>query len=121
MDKTRMTEASVASKKSLGQRREHSPETSIVDYCDGFMSGVEWADKNAHWHSVHDKHPEIIPCWGASDELLIYAKHVFKDRPYMIVETGYMKPDGTWYNTRWERCEVSHWMPIPRPPEGGEQ
>lgn len=121
MERKRLIEAGKAANRALAKQREHHSHISGVDYCDGFMSGVEWADNNAHWHSVHDTHPKIIPCWGASDELLIYAKHVFKDRPYMIVETGYMKPDGTWYNTRWKRCEVSHWMPIPRPPEGGEQ
>jgi len=60
----------------------------------------------SEWISVKDKLPK------PSTEVLIFI--------YDILALGYMESDGEWWNDADEKEHsesVTHWMPLPEPPE----
>lgn len=76
----------------------------------GFIFGADWADKNPHWISVKDKLPE-------------FCNAVLTTTQYGTQRVGIY--DGGWWlaNTPDLRrmSSITHWMPLPELPKGGEQ
>ena len=72
----------------------------------GFIAGAMWSDTHPHWVSVKDERPPIkkriiIALWKYQDE-------TDKVREVLFVSKGHMED---WLP------RVSHWMPMPTPPE----
>ena len=62
------------------------------------------------WISVEDRLPEAFV------SVLVYMP---EERPLPTVHEGYVTNNGKWYAHFFERepFEVTHWMPLPEPPE----
>lgn len=62
------------------------------------------------WISVEDRLPEAFV------SVLVYMP---EERPLPTVHEGYVTKQGNWYAHFFERepFEVTHWMPMPTPPE----
>jgi hypothetical protein len=80
-----------------------------------FVEGAEWADAHPHWISVEDEKPPY------DESVLLYGK-VFD---YVVIgelleEYGrdiYYDDDGNPYHYE----SITHWMPLPAKPKGGEE
>lgn len=44
------------------------------------------------------------------------------EKPFPTVREGFLEPNGMWYAKmfRYNKDEVTHWMPLPEPPKEGE-
>lgn len=74
----------------------------------GFIEGAVWADKHPRWISVHDKLPK-----DGQHAVTINKVGVQDVRHYS---------HGKWYsNFGNEYDDITHWMPLPQPPKGGEE
>lgn len=65
------------------------------------------------WISVKDRLP---------DTFVSVLVHMPGEKPLPAVHEGYLRPDGKWYSAFYERepDEVTHWLPLPEPPEEEE-
>lgn len=76
----------------------------------GFIEGAEWADSHPAWVSVEDRLPKRMSEKSRfSETVLVYNKEGFNDTAYYDYE------EKIW---RW-LPGVTHWMPLPTPPEKG--
>ena len=79
---------------------KHIDGTKDIELFDmGFKEGAQWADQHPHWISVKDELP--------------------KERDwYLIYDTNMGHDVCMWYGDCWGNCyKVTHWMPLPAPPE----
>jgi hypothetical protein len=108
-------ENSVGIPQSLG---DATRETWIVERPgreEMFKAGVEWADAHPHWISVDEQKPPY------NESVLLYGK-VFD---YVVIgelleEYGrdiYYDDEGSPYHYE----SITHWMPQPAKPKGGEE
>ena len=82
----------------------------------GFVDGAEWADSHPHWISVED---ELPPKESEYDD----------DSIVVLVTDGNGVYKGLYrrdeYLSGWFTCDlwaldnITHWMPLPAPPEKG--
>jgi hypothetical protein len=81
----------------------------------GFVEGAKWADAHSHWISVDEQKPPY------NESVLLYGK-VFD---YVVIgelleEYGrdiYYDDEGSPYHYE----SITHWMPLPAKPKGGEE
>ena len=80
-------------------------------YYDAFVEGAEWADAHPHWISVEDELPKI-----GKDVL------VLREDGEMQVAHQYNEEIARWWSVDGFplKNSVTHWMPLPQPPKGGE-
>lgn len=65
------------------------------------------------WISVEERMPKPFV------SVLVYMPG---ERPLPTVHEGFLAREGVWYANHFDRDpdEVTHWMPMPEPPEGDE-
>ncbi|MBQ1410215.1 MAG: DUF551 domain-containing protein [Oscillospiraceae bacterium] len=73
-------------------------ETMGIPFDVGFECGVEWADTHHHWISVEDELPK-------------------EDGRYLFYHTILGVQSSYYYNDLMLDKAVTHWMPLPAPPE----
>lgn len=73
-----------------------------------FSLGALWADKHPRWISVHDKLPKD-------------GQHAATINKVGVQDVRHYS-HGKWYsNFGNEYDDITHWMPLPQPPKGGEE
>ena len=78
-------------------------------YNNGYEKGKQDAMK---WISVKERLPKYF------DHVLINAPG---DKPFTTVHEAHLRKDGLWDTGlyRYDREDVTHWMPLPEPPKEG--
>jgi hypothetical protein len=85
-------------------------EYRVPSHQEMFVAGVEWADTHPHWISVKDEKPFI----GSAVMVAMEGS--------MEVETGFYGTDKVFRDSEGNKLDgVTHFMPFPRLPEGGEK
>lgn len=81
-----------------------------------FINGAEWADAHPHWISVENKLP---PKKSEYDDL---SNNVLATDGKEIYESVYNHDFEDWFtHDMWELVKITHWMPLPQLPKGGEE
>ena len=94
----------------------HSDKWCAMKEAEGVLEKLPAADVRPKWISVEDELP------GLEQDVLVSVKIRLKgDRnPRLVVARDYINTDGKWDNAgRSWRWEVTHWMPLPEPPNCG--
>lgn len=63
----------------------------------------------SEWISVKDRMPDV------GEWVLTFSEKALVDIEDFPFDIGYLRPDGEWRHIGWE-YEVTHWMPLPEPP-----
>lgn len=71
---------------------------------------VRDATKTSGWISVEERLPKEFV------SVLVYMP---EERPLPTVHEGFLAREGVWYANHFDRepMEITHWMPLPEPPE----
>lgn len=91
-------------------RREEEIRLTANKYCLdeytrlGFIAGAEWADAHHHWISVEDELPPV-------GQWII----TYEPTSPIVVGTDIILPDETA-----DEHHITHWIPLPQGPKGGE-
>lgn len=101
--------------------------SGLPKYQDPFILGAQWADEHPKdpWISVNERLPEefqivFVRMQGGSCDSAMYTNGVF--RRDLQLNFG-MKDDG-YTIISWQqmfKSNITHWMPIPELPKGGEK
>lgn len=70
----------------------------------GFVDGAQWADQHPHWISVEDELPPV-------GQWII----TYEPTSPIVVGTDIILPDETA-----DEHHITHWIPLPQAPKGGE-
>lgn len=101
----------------LEKMREHGATDEMCKkYDNGFHVGAMWADAHPHWISVENELPKGESEYDEFSEIVLATdgKDVYESRYHI----GY----NTWYTRNmFVFDDVSHWMPLPQAPKGGEE
>ena len=103
----------------------------FLDRIDGIMCGTSNAERayladlydevnKPHWISVEDELPKV----GQSCIILIDRKALQgtpRIRRAVYAPKVMMQQEGFAYNRMSKKHHITHWMPLPQAPEGGEQ
>lgn len=79
------------------------------NYCitiPAFKMGAEWADSHPHWISVEDELPKDS-CY-----ILVTSRGIVHHWRYGVLESADVLKN---------MYGITHWMPLPQPPKGGEE
>ena len=93
---------------------EHVDSVTIGSKCtedwEAYNMAIAALREQPQWISVEDRLPEAFV------SVLVYMP---EERPLPTVHEGYVTNNGKWYAHFFERepFEVTHWMPLPEPPE----
>lgn len=87
---------------------------NVLDYVDDAADAIEKLEAKTmnKWIRTKNRLPEVFV------SVLVYMP---MDNILPQVYEGYLRPDGKWYAASFEResDEITHWMPMPEPPEEG--
>ena len=85
---------------------KHIDGTKDIELFDmGFKEGAKWADQHPHWISVEDEEPP-------KGQWII----TYEPTSPIVVGTDIILPDETA-----DEHHITHWMPLPEAPKGGEE
>lgn len=79
-----------------------------------FLAGIQYGRENPGWISVSKQLPP-----HSDSETKLYLVWVVSERG-SHAETSMLYPDGKWSHLRSEEI-VTHWMPLPKNPDGVEK
>jgi hypothetical protein len=96
-----------------GRSRDYYYINALADhengFNEGFIAGAKWADEHPNWISVEEELPT------PSTKVLVY-------QGLEEAVPGYFSHDGTFKDRDgYKLADVTHWMPLPNVPKGGEQ
>lgn len=88
-----------------------------IDMRNAFEGGVQWQAKQSPWISIKERLPNPL------EEVILYDKNSI--RHYAV---GWLREDKGYNKSMWcvtdgfvEDKYITHWMPIPALPKGGEE
>ena len=103
-----MTRAKAITKEAKKFAKEIDDWEIAEDVQDAFEQGAEWADAHPHWVSVKDGLPKD-------------GQHAATINKVGVQDVRHYS-HGKWYsNFGNEYDDITHWMPLPQPPKGGEE
>ena len=82
------------------------------------LMAIDWGEQQPHWISVED---ELPPKESEYDDNSIVVLATDGNGVYKGLYQSDEYSSGWFTSDLWELDNITHWMPLPQPPKGGEQ